>query len=826
MRLALSDKRAGSHSGAAPVSNAVAVTGMCIVLLLVVWIAFGQSIHHDFVNYDDDRYVYDNATVTAGLTLHGVESAFTHFQVGNWHPLTLISHMLDCELYGLAPWGHHLTNIILHAAAAVLLFLALRRLTLSLWPSAFVAALFAIHPLRVESVAWVAERKDVLSGIFFAVTLLAYAGYARRQQFSLAWYSTVIILFALGLMCKPTLVTLPFVLLLLDYWPLGRIQTKEGRGQRSAVSGSQGANFTAGGRERLANRPREAGDSVLVKTEVSVGRSLVVEKIPLLILSAASCVITALAQREAFAAIQGLPLRERVANAAVSYFAYLSQTIYPTRLAVLYPYPEGHIPILQAVAAGLCLLILSTAVFLSRARYPYLLTGWFWFLGMLVPMIGLVQVGPQAHADRYTYLPGIGLCIMATWGAMELRAKWGVRREMLGTAAVLMIAALTTRSYFQASCWQNGETLWTHTIKITSVNYIAHNNFANWLLQRGRLEEAIAESRSALAINADLEEAHITLGNCLLRKGDSDGAVREYRVVLQFRPEFAEVRCNLGSLLLQKGQVNDAIAQYEKVLEVSPNFAEAHYNLGNAFLQKQQVNEAITHYRKALEIKPDYAEAHNNLGIALAQKGELDLALSHFKKAIQIKPDYAQAYNDMGTAFIRKGQVDQAINCYEKAVQIKSDYVDAYNNLGVTLVQEGETEKGISYYKKALAITPDSAEIEYNLANALAGQGDWADSIPFYRAALRSQPDRATAYNNLGVSLDMTGKIDEALGQFIEALRLNENYPEAHCNLARVLARLGRRDEAIAHLNTALRLRPDYADAKEQLRELGVTVGQ
>src|SRR5437867_2774687 len=439
------EKTLGLHPAERPSSGTHGgrvVTGIVSVFLaVIVWIAFGRALNHGFVDYDDQNYVLRNPRVTNGLTLDGVHWAFTHVDATNWHPLTTISHMLDSQLYGLQPWGHHLTNILLHAAAAILLFFALRELTGSgqavvgigdadrdqrsrvqrgsLWASVFVAALFAVHPLRVESVAWVSERKDVLSGVFFMLTLWAYARYARSNGPSPFRYITVVVFFAFGLMCKPTLVTLPFVLLLLDYWPLGRTQRS-----------------SSGARGITASKWRQRKDT---------WPWLVIEKLPLFVLSAASCVATLLAQQEALDASLKPPLGERVGNALVSYVMYLGQMIWPARLAVLYPYPEGNLKVLQVVLALLLLLIISAAVLVWRKKYPFLLTGWLWYLGMLVPMIGIVQVGSQVRADRYTYLSQIGLYLLVAWGAMELLHRWRPTREMLPITAVLIIIALTTR---------------------------------------------------------------------------------------------------------------------------------------------------------------------------------------------------------------------------------------------------------------------------------------------------------------------------------------------------------------------------------------------
>ncbi len=683
-------------------SDRLMATVICILLAGIVWVAFGQTLHHEFVNYDDAPYVYANAKIINGLTPGNFAWAFTHVHAANWHPLTTISHMLDCQLYGLQAWGHHLSNILLHAAAVILLFLALWRLTENLWASAFAATLFAIHPLRVESVAWVAERKDVLSGVFFMLTLLAYSRYARSDRFSPGRYATVLALFALGLMCKPTLVTVPFVLLLLDYWPLGR------------VSGRPTRLFA-----------RESFRSSLGVSGWSVARTLIAEKIPFFVLSAASCVATILAQKAALAPIREIPLQERLANAVVAYVEYLGQTIYPAHLAVLYPYPEGGPSVVEVTFSLLLLLIISVVFFLWRKNFPFALTGWLWFVGMLVPMIGIVQVGSQPIADRYTYLPQIGLYILATWGAMELINNWRHKREVLAVASLLIIGALVTRSYFQTLYWQNSEVLWRHTIDVNPNNYIAQND--------------------------------------------------------------------LGGTLEEKGQFNEAIA----------------------------------HYREAVQLNPNVARVQNNLGYALLQGGRVEEGIDHLQDALRIDPTYSEAYNHMGSALMKKGQVAEAIPYYQKAIQLNNSYADAHNNLGVAFLRSGQVDEAIAHYKAAVAIKPGSAEMQINLGNTFASKGEWVEAIDCYEAALKTKSDvakDARLRNNLGAALEKAGKADEALEQFSKAVELNGNYPEAHCNLARLLAQGGRRYEAVAHLKEALRLRPGYEQAKEQLRELGVTM--
>jgi len=431
------------------------VVAICVGLIAIIAIVFGQSVHHGFVNYDDNTYVYENPRITRGLSVDSLRWAFSHVHSSNWHPLTTISHILDCQLYSLDAGGHHLTNCLLHSAATVLLFLVLRALTGATWRSAFVAAIFAVHPLHVESVAWISERKDVLSGVFFMLTLGAYSRYARVP--SLPRYLLVAFVFSLGLLAKPMLVTTPFILLLLDYWPLNRF------------------------------------------TNRVVIRRLVAEKTPLLLLSAGSCAATLFAQKGIIITTRQLPIWWRVGNALVSYAVYLWQTIWPTRLSAFYPMREDESELWPVVGALALLIGITTAVIILRRIRPYLFTGWFWYLGMLVPVIGFIQVGVQAHADRYTYLPQIGLGIAAVWGISDL-AQWLNLQRTVRFAAVALIAVLVFLSWRQTGYWRNGETLWTHALSVTNNNEIAHYGLGDIFVRQSQFDKAISEFRATLSI--------------------------------------------------------------------------------------------------------------------------------------------------------------------------------------------------------------------------------------------------------------------------------------------------------------------------------------
>jgi tetratricopeptide (TPR) repeat protein len=576
--------------------------GIYVLLTMSVLLVFGRTLRYEFVNYDDGPYVYENMHVTQGLTLDGIGWSFIHSVNSNWHPLIMMSHMLDCQFYGLNAGGHHLTNLLLHVATTILLFLVLRRMTSfrkdkaassapadTPWPSAFVAALFALHPLHVESVAWISERSDVLSGLFFMLTLLMYVRYAqgvtsgtwrvtrteaatgvpdtsRVTRHTSLFYGLALLFFALGLMSKPTAVTLPFVLLLLDYWPLNRFELSPKRFLQ-----------------------------------------LVFEKLPFFALSAAACAATLLAQKKA---IVPLPISLRISNAIVSYATYLGQMFYPVRLTVLYPYPEkGLLPPWQIILALVLLAGISAGVLMLRRTRPYLLVGWLWYLGMLVPMIGLIQSGLRAHADRYTYLPLIGVFIMITWGAGEVFKRWRLPAPSIWGIAMLILAACSARTMDQLHLWQNSGTLFRHNIAVTKNNYLAYYNLGEYCFTQGQLDEAIDN----------------------------------YRKAIQIQPGYDDALNNLGVALAQKGDLDEAIARIRESIHYRPDRADAYYNLGNVFVMQHRLDDAADAYTEALRLKPDYPEAHNNLANVLLNQGHRDAAIRHYQETLRWNPNHEGA---------------------------------------------------------------------------------------------------------------------------------------------------------------------------------------
>jgi len=569
---------------------------VCICLAVLTWIVFGQTLWHDFINYDDPRYVYENTKITSGLSVSGIAWAFTHIHSMNWHPLTTISHMLDCQLYALRAGWHHFTNVLLHTIAVLLLFLALQQMTGAFWQSAFVAAVFAIHPLRVESVAWIAERKDVLSGVFFMLMLLAYVHYVRSP--SVRRYLVVVFVLACGLMSKPMLVTLPFVLLLLDYWPLDRI-----RGQL---------------------------------------RRRMLEKIPLIALSAISSIATFVAQKGAVGWTEQLPILERIDNAVVSYVLYIWQMLWPLRLAVFYPHPENRLPLWEIICSLLFLISISVVAIALRKQRPYLITGWFWYLGMLVPVIGLVQVGWQGRADRYTYLPQIGLYIAVTWAAADLTALWRHRRAIVSTAATLAVGLLSLRAWAQTSYWRDSETLFKHALAVTTNNDVAENNLGIVYLQQAKLDKAISLLQAAVNLRPDNTPAHE----------------------------------NLAKALLQKGEVADALIHYQKLLELQPNNIEVHNIVGTVLIQHGRIREGVEEWQNVLAIQPDNGNALSNLAWIFATSP--DDSLRDGAKAVQLAEDALRIsgrripiiFRTLAAAYAETGEFSQAIQTAQQGIEL------------------------------------------------------------------------------------------------------------------------------------------------------------
>ena len=701
--------------------QALLVVWICVFLALAILAVFGQTARFGFVNYDDNKYIYDNPVVQKGLTWQGARWAWIYSEIGHWHPLTWLTHMADCEFYGLRPGGHHITNVALHTVATLLLFLVLRQMTGSLWRSAFVAAVFAIHPLRAESVAWIAERKDVLSGMFFMLTLLAYLHYVQKP--ALGRYMLLALLFALGLLSKNMLVTLPFVLLLLDWWPLRRMECKAVNGEKLAALG------------------------------VPLWR-LVKEKIPLLILSAGSCIATA-SVSEKLGDTDRVSLVPRLGNAVVSYVIYLRQMVLPVGLAAPYPYPHNGPPSWRICVALAILGAVTAAAIAYRQKRAYLLVGWLWYLGMLVPAIGIVQISYYSHADRYTYLPEIGLAIAATWAVADLSARWMHRRLVLGSLMFAVIGALAICGHIQTSYWRNGEALWTHALACTTSNSVAHLNLADLLRLDGKLDEALVHYKQAMAIAPDNVETINDVGNILAMKGQDAAAIAEYRKALAIQPGFADTHVNLGNALMHVN-LDDAIAEYRKALAIEPNKIEILNDLGKALGMKGDDAGAISEYEKVLAIQPGYANSHFNLANRFLKLGRLEEAAAQYQKALEIQPNDAEARNKLGKTLLLKGDFDGAMACFEKTTALNPDPFSRWLNLGDGFMSQEDWPTASACFRQALKINPRSADVCANLGLASFKGGDTKDAIGFWQESLAINPDQVYVLNNLARMLATT----------------------------------------------------------------------
>lgn len=558
---------------------------ICILLVVMTLAVLWSVKDYEFIHYDDDLYVVNNPKVQEGLTIESIKWAFTSTHTGNWYPLTWLSLMLDYELYGLNPAGYHWTNLLFHIANTLLLFFLLSRITGTVYKSAFVAALFAMHPLHVESVAWVSERKEVLSTFLWMLTMGAYVKYVEKP--GIIKYLLVLIAFSLGLMAKSMLVTLPFVLLLMDFWPLERFLR------------------------------RQPIDSIIISNQIqttSTGhdtaiRRLFYEKVPLIALTIPVCIVAIIAQRQAGALFpfESFSVALRVANALISYVLYIWKMLIPSNLSVFYPHP-GIWPMWQVILSGLFLLLVSAAVLRMGRRYPYLLVGWLWYLGTLVPVIGLVQIGSQAMADRYSYIPLIGLFIMAAWGSADILKKYHYRRAILASLAVVTIIGSATVTSQQLRYWQNGITLFRHNIATTTPNYINHYNLGVTLMEKGNYTEAISEFQKALQLRPDIPASHNNLGVSFYRKGEIQQAINEYKATLRLKPDHVNAHMNLAMVFYQQGDLEASISHLRDALRLQPKLAYAHYQLALALQKQGKVEEAKSHYETAIQINPAYTD--------------------------------------------------------------------------------------------------------------------------------------------------------------------------------------------------------------------------
>jgi tetratricopeptide (TPR) repeat protein len=726
--------------------------GVVAALAAVVAAIYGQVARNQFVSLDDDVYVLANKIVARGLSRDGLVWAFTHFHAANWHPLTWLSHMLDCQLFGAtqqAAGAHHLVSVGLHAASAILLFLSLRRMTGALWPSAFVSGLFAVHPLRVESVAWASERKDVLSGFFFMLTLLAYARYAKRPR--VGAYLCVLGSALLGLLSKPMLVTLPFVLLLLDFWPLHRWSFRASpphHGRRGASSGSP-----APGPWPL--------------------RRLLLEKAPLFLAAAGVGLMTVRAQETggAVSNLETIPFAWRVVTAAIAYVTYLWKTLWPSSLAPLYIHPatlrsadiKGFV--VPSVAAILFLAIVTAVVVRSARLRPYCLTGWLWFLGMLVPVIGLTQVGVQSWADRYAYLPLVGAYIMVAWGVGDLVARRPQLRVSAGVAALASLLAYGAAAHAQVRMWHDSRRLFEHSLRVTSNNWLIENNLGAVLaFSDPKSDEARRHFEEALRVNPNFPDTHSNLAAVLWNQGARAEARRHWEAALALRPDHPAARIGLGAFLAREGKFAEARREFELVLRLDPTNADAHNNLADALLAQGLRAEAGRHWDATLRLQPDNVRARIGQGNLRAKEGKIEEARVLLEQAVSLEPKNADAHANLGMLLAGSGKLDEAHAHLEEALRLDPRSALAQHALARWLATAPDPLKRDP--KRALKLAHEAAtqtefrrpEMLATLAAAYAAAGDFRQAVVWQQRVLELTPEADRAGPSARLRLYQAGR--------------------------------------------------------------------
>jgi tetratricopeptide (TPR) repeat protein len=763
---------------------------ICAALVLSTLAVFWGLRSHGFIMFDDNQYVVENPQVKKGLSGETVAWAFTTTKTANWHPVTWLSHMLDVQLFGMDAGKHHLTSLLLHCVNAVLLLLLLFRMTGALWRSAFVAALFALHPLHVESVAWIAERKDVLSTLFWLLTLGAWLGFVRSRK--PAWYLLAVLLYALGLMTKPMLVTLPFTLLLLDLWPL----------------------------RRLTFPPQ--GLALPLKGQAPALRGLLAEKIPFFALSAASCVVTFIAQRSGGAVqpLENFSLAGRLANAVWAYAAYLLKTFWPSDLSVYYPLPaDGH-PAWQVALAALLLLGLSAGALRLAGRTPHLLFGWLWYLGTLVPVIGLVQVGDQVMADRYTYIPLVGLFVAAAWGIGAWAGKNPLIRVGAAGAATAALLALSAAAHAQVRHWSDSRTLFERVLAVTTDNYLFHNNLGVLNFEEGKTEEAIAHIREAIRLRPYYEQAHDNLGAVLLKAGKAEEAIAHFREAIRIRPDYAQAHDDLGAALVKAGKLEEASEHCREALRSKPENAGLNARMAAVLAMLNRGTEAGGYLERALTAGANSFDDHYSLGMALQVVGRLHEAAEHCERALEMKPDSALALTCLGQVQGRMGRHSEASACLEKAARLDPNNVNARINLGVALDRAGRVSEALEQFEMALRLESASARVLNHMGLALGKLNRLKEATGCFEKAAKLDPGYADAYANLGAALGKLDRLGEAIAFLEKAVMLDPRRAETRINLGTALDDAGRTSEALEQFREALRIRPDHAQARAAMENI------
>lgn len=781
--------------------------------LLVYW----QVTNYEFINLDDDLYVFANEHVKQGISKESLIWAFKIPELGDtyWHPLTHISHMLDCQFYGMNAGMHHLTNVLIHIANALLLFFVLKKMTNESWKSGIVAALFALHPMNVDSVAWIAERKNLLSTFFWMLTMAVYFSYVQKQRIS--WYLLAVFIFILGLLSKPMLVTLPFVLLLMDYWPLYRIRL-------DASKDNDGSS------KRVAE---------LLMEQKEIIKKLILEKIPFLILSLASIYVSSISMRNIAAEVSTgeVPLVLRVENAIFSYLQYLYKMVWPAELTIFYPYPKG-MPFWKVLLAVTVLLAITGAAVRHLKRHPYFIVGWLWFLGTLVPVLGIMQGGLwPAIAERWVYVPYIGLFIATVWGAYDLIPNFRYKKIIIAAGTFMLLMSISYKSWSQAHYWKNDFSLFTHCIEVSQDNHVAYCKLGEAYLKKGKTKEALDCFQKTLAIQPGFAYAHLHVGTIMASQGNPDKAEEHYLAAIRSRPVFTEAYSRLGRLLLDEGKTEEALKVFHQALLMNPKSREMS-NYGVALIKSGRKEEAFQYLSRIIKKDPGNALAYKNLGILKLVEGKMDEAVEYFSLALKNNPDLSEAHRNLAAIYSQRGDMQNAEVHLLHVARIEPGSENAQYNLGVFYLQQGEKERSRERFDKALKINPYSAESHYayglysnsvehldeaiyhfqqairlkagykeaekKLADVEIAKKTIDKSISRAEKELQKEPNDIDLLHKLAVLHKMKGDFTNTMGYLQKMVEIAGENPEILYNIACVYAKEGRTDDALGYLTRAV----------------------
>lgn len=691
---------------------------ICLFIAVFIFSIYGRVIHYNFISLDDNEYVYENYYVQKGLTSESIKWAFTNTEAGIWIPGTWLSLMTDYELSGLNPGRFHLTNVLIHTANALLLFLLLNGMTRALWKSAFIAGLFAVHPLQVESVAWITERKDVLSIFFMFSAMAAYLKYVKKP--GILRYFFVLLIYTAGLMTKPMLVTFPFILLLLDYWPLNRLRTT-----KEIPAGL----FTG----KFFHAPAVG----------KINLNILVEKIPFLILSSAVSLITLIIGKDSTLKNPDLlTVYSRISNAVLSYAGYIFKILLPRNLAIS-PDMGETLPFWKTGMVLGALLCVTVLVILLRKRYPFFFFGWFWYITALLPVTGIFQTGSQLISDRFTYMPVIGIFFMLTYGGEIILKK--LRRPFIPAvfAAAAALLSLSAVSWVQAGYWRDTLTFFGHAAKVTSSNWIAYNSIGIEYENRGDLSGAVENFSKAAGFNPKYYYANYNLARVYAKLGNFKKAAELYASVVKLKPDFAEAVYNLALTYAKMGKPDEAVKYYKQALNITQDFFEAHYNVALLLQNQGKFDEAAAHFTETLRVNDNNYLAHYYLAQIYTKQKNFPAALKHYSSACSLNPGFAEAHYYSGNIYAETGNFQQAIKHYKEAIRIKPDFAEAYNSLGNILEYRGKPVDAAILYLKALSIKPNSAVFHRNLGDVLLKIGKNGEAAVHFREAERLEKENA-----------------------------------------------------------------------------------